>query len=165
MLHMHHCDFVKAQNPPKGSKDALGEMASDCILMRTRLVSRVITNLYDEALRPFGLNSPQFALLLVISVREPASRSEIGRFHHQERSTLTRNLKIMLTEGWIEEVPGNSGGRARPIRLSKAGRRLLQSVITAWRGAQAEAQKLLGADGAGTIMDIASQIMKPQPTV
>jgi len=158
MLYMHHVGNVKKQ-----TANDLVEMASDCILMRTRLISRVITNLYDEALRPFGLNSPQFALLLVISVKEPASRSEIGRFHHQERSTLTRNLKIMLDEGWIEEVPDGAGGRARPIRLSKEGRRLLQSVITAWRGAQAEAQNLLGADGAGTIMEIASQIMKPQP--
>src|SRR5258708_35893733 len=138
MLHMHHGDFVKAKNPPKGSKDALVEMPSDCILMRTRLVSRVITNLYDEALRPFGLNSPQFALLLVLSVREPASPSEIGRFHHQERSTLTRNLKIMLTEGWIEEAPGNSAGRDRPISLSKADRRLSKSVITSSRGTETE---------------------------
>src|SRR5258708_19801688 len=115
MLHMHHGDFVKAQNPPKGSKDALVEMASDCILMRTRLVSRVITNLYDEALRPFGLNSPQFALLLVISVREPASRSQIGRFPHQGRCTLPRNLKIMLTQPSFKKVPVNSHTPPLPL--------------------------------------------------
>jgi hypothetical protein len=41
----------------------IGAMARDCLLMRTRLVSRVVTSIYDEALRPFGIVSPQFALL------------------------------------------------------------------------------------------------------
>src|SRR5260370_23629514 len=106
-------------------ENEIGAMARECLLMRTRLVSRVVTSIYDEELRPFGIVSPQFALLLVIAKIGPASRAEIGRFHRQDRSTLTRNLKIMLSEGWIEEVQDAEGGRARPIALTKEGGRLL----------------------------------------
>src|SRR5271167_4983811 len=97
-------------------------MAGTCVLMRVRLISRVLTGLYDEELRPFGIGSAQFALLGVIFIIEPATRAEIGRFYHQDRSTLTRNLKIILSEDWAEEVEDEGGGRGRPIVLTKAGK-------------------------------------------
>ena len=60
------------------AREVIPEMASNCLLMRTRLISRVVTSIYDQELRPFGINSPQFALLLVMSTMGPASRAEIG---------------------------------------------------------------------------------------
>jgi DNA-binding MarR family transcriptional regulator len=132
--------------------------------MRARLISRVITAIYDEQLRPFGIVSPQFALLVVISEIEPATRAEIGRYHHQDRSTLTRNLKIILSEGWVEEIQDEGGGRGRPIVLTKAGNDVLRKGAPAWRVAQARAKALLGENGAIAIMDIGNDIMNSQLT-
>jgi DNA-binding MarR family transcriptional regulator len=123
------------EDHPTG-ENAIGAMARDCLLMRTRPVSRVVTSIYDEALRPFGIVSPQFALLQVIAKIGPASRAEIGRFHRQDRSTLTRKLRPMLSAGWIEEIQDGKHGRARPIAVTKAGGRLLQEAAPAWRSAQ-----------------------------
>lgn len=134
-------------------------MAETCVLMRTRMVARVVTKLYDEALRPFGLNSPQFALLVVIHAIGPASRAEIGRFHQQDRSTLTRNLQVMLSEGWIEEVATNAGGRARPMKLSAAGVSLLHQVEEPWRQAQLQVGELLGDRGVEAIAKIATGLV------
>jgi DNA-binding MarR family transcriptional regulator len=132
------------------------------MLMRTRLISRVLTTIYDEELRPFGIVSPQFALLAIISEMEPATRAEIGRYHHQDRSTLTRNLKIILSEGWVEEVQGEKGGRRKPIVLTPAGKDLLVKGAPAWRVAQAQAKALLGKDGVAAVMNMASRIMSPK---
>jgi DNA-binding MarR family transcriptional regulator len=90
---------------------------------------------------------------------EPATRAEIGRYHHQDRSTLSRNLKIILAQGWAEEFQDEGGGRGRPIILTKAGRNLLCKGAPAWRLAQARAKALLGEDGAMAITDIANGIM------
>ena len=109
-------------------KVVIDEMARGCLLMRTRLISRVMTSLYEDALRPFGIGAPQFVLLVVISQLEPASRAEIGRFHHQDRSTLTRNLKLVFDEGWAEENRDKVKGRSRPVVLTKKGRDLLLAV-------------------------------------
>ncbi|UFX48867.1 hypothetical protein HAP47_0006015 [Bradyrhizobium sp. 41S5] len=35
------------------------------------------------------------------------TRAEIARLQHLDRSTLTRNLKLILCEGWIEEIRDN----------------------------------------------------------
>jgi DNA-binding MarR family transcriptional regulator len=143
-------------------KDVIAEMASTCVLMRMRLISRVLTGFYDEELRPFGIGSPQFALLGAISMIEPATRAEIGRFHHQDRSTLTRNLKIILSEGWTEEIQGEASGRGRPIVLTKKGKDLLRSAEPVWRVAQARAKALLGKDGMSVITKIGSRIMESE---
>ena len=134
-------------------------MANDCLLMRTRLVSRVVTSIYDEALRPFGIVSPQFALLLVIANSGPASRAEIGRFHRQDRSTLTRNVKPMLSAGWIEEVQDGERSRARRIAVTKAARRLLQEAAPAWRSTQRLTKAKFG-DAIDVVADIANGLMK-----
>ena len=145
-------------------ENVISEMAQTCVLMRTRLISRVITAIHDEELRPFGIKSSQFVLLVVISEMEPATRAEIGRYHHQDRSTLTRNLKVILSEGWAEEIQNEARGRARPIVLTKAGTDLLRKAAPAWRVAQGQAKALLGKNGVIAITEIANGIMNPQRT-
>jgi DNA-binding MarR family transcriptional regulator len=139
--------------------EVIAEMNSGCVLMRARLISRVLTAMYDEELRPFGIGSPQFALLVIIFGIQPATRAAIGRYHHQDRSTLTRNLKLLLSEGWAEEVEDEGGGRGRPIILTKAGRNLLVRAAPAWRIAQARGRALLTENGTTAITEIADGIM------
>ena len=35
-------------------KDVIAEIGSTCVLMRSRLVARLITGIYDEVPQPFG---------------------------------------------------------------------------------------------------------------
>jgi DNA-binding MarR family transcriptional regulator len=148
--------------------NVIAEMASTCLLMRTRLISRVITGIHDEKLRPLAIGSAQFALLVVMYQLEPATRATIGRFQHQDRSTLTRNLKVILAEGWAEEIQYQADartrpdGRSRPIVLTKAGKDLLCKAEPAWQAAQAQAKALLSKDGVTAVMDIASRVMDPK---
>lgn len=154
---------MNAPPPPGSSHDFVAEMASECVMMRSRLISRVVTGIYDQELRAFGINSPQFALLVVMLKMGPSSRAEIGRYHHQDRSTLTRNLKIMLAEGWIEEVPSAAGGRARPMIVTQAGRELLAEIAPSWRAAQRKAQALLCDEGVEAITKLANDLLKSAP--
>ena len=136
--------------------DLTTEISRNCLLTRTRRISRVITGLYDQALRAFGVNSPQFSLLVVIARLGPASRAEIGRENHQDRSTLTRNLRLLLSEGWVREVPNETDGRSRSIVLTKAGKELLHNAAPAWRAAQRQAKVLLGEAGVTAVRSIAT---------
>jgi DNA-binding MarR family transcriptional regulator len=139
-------------------EEVIDEITRDCLLTRTRRISRVVTNIYDQQLRPFGLNSPQFSLLVVIFRLGSASRAEIGRVNHQDRSTLTRNLQLMLSEGWVEEIEHTAGGRSRPIALTAIGKELLRNAAPAWRAAQAQAKTILGGDNAIAVMSIADDL-------
>ena len=76
---------------------------------------------------------------------------------------LTRNVKRMLSAGWIEEVQVGERGRARRIAVTKVGRRLLQEAAPAWRSAQRRTKAKLG-DGMDVVADTANGLMKEHAT-
>jgi len=159
MLHVHHMAAMTTSPEPETDDAGLvGEVTRHCLLTRTRRISRVITSLYDEAMRPHGVNSPQFSLLVLIAKLGGASRAEIGRANFQERSTLTRNLALLLAEGWVEELASAGRGRSRPIAVTPAGRALLAQAMPAWRSAQAKARQLLGEQGAASLAGLADSL-------
>jgi DNA-binding MarR family transcriptional regulator len=144
-----------------GDGNMIAEIGTSCLLMRTRLVSRVITDIYDEQLRSLEISSAQFALLVAIYQLQPATRADIGRHQHLDRSTLTRHLKLILSEGWAEEVREGADGRSRPVVLTTAGMDVLQKAEPAWRAAQVQVKDLLGKDALIAVIDLASRIMDP----
>jgi len=136
--------------------DVIADIGSACLLMRARLISRVVERIYDEELRAFGFGSAQFALLVAIHQMAPATRADIGRFMHLDRSTLTRHLKVLLSEGWAEEINEGADGRSRPVALTTDGLVLLQKAVPAWQAAQKKADTLLGND---SVMGITNRII------
>ena len=147
---------MSTQRHSKSETSSLvSEVTRHCLMTRTRRISRVITSLYDQELRPYGLSSSQFSLLVLIARMDGASRAEIGRANHQERSTSTRNLQLVLDQGWAQEIVPEKG-RSRPLLISKAGQDLLARAIPAWRAAQVKAKQLLGVDGASAIIQLSA---------
>ncbi len=140
------------------------EMACNCLMGRARLLARVLTGLYEEQLRPFGLKASQLNLLIVVAQAGPLRRSEIGRVIHLDTSTLTRNLAVMLGNGWIEEVQDHADGRGLPLQITKSGEALLAQVAPVWRKAQAKAQDLLGPDGTSALMDVSNSLLGAPPS-
>jgi DNA-binding MarR family transcriptional regulator len=127
----------------EGVKRDAAEVVRDCIATRLRMANRVITKVYDDALRPFGLTVSQMALLVVAEDRGLIRQSEVGAELQLDDSTLSRNLERMRANGWLEEVSGDDA-RVHSYRLTEAGRALLDKAVPAWRGAQGEARRLLG---------------------
>ena len=122
------------------------EVIRDCIATRLRMANRVITKVYDGALRPFGLKVTQMSMLVVAEDRGLIRQSEVGAALQLDNSTLSRNLELMRENGWLEEVSANDA-RIHSYRLTEAGRALLNKTIPAWRNAQGAAKRLLGDAG------------------
>lgn len=117
-----------------------------CVAVRLRLLNRVVTSYYDEALRPLGLKVSQLNVLIVtarLGLARPARICEILRL---DASTLSRNVKPLQSQGWLEVVPDDDP-RAHPLRLTARGKRLLERALPAWETAQRRATDLLGAEG------------------
>jgi DNA-binding MarR family transcriptional regulator len=130
------------------------EVVRDCIATRLRMADRVITKVYDDALRPLGLKVTQMTMLVVAEDRGLIRQSEVGARLRLDDSTLSRNLERMRANGWLEEVEGDDA-RVHSYRLTEAGRALLDRAIPAWRGAQAEARRLLGDAGVQALQSFA----------
>ena len=122
------------------------QMAEECLAVRVRLLSRRLSRIYDGALRPLGLTVAQLNVLCVIEVIDCAPAGRVADLLAMEISTLSRNARIMESEGWIT-IERAERGNGRILRLTSAGRQKLRKARPAWDRAQTEARELLGEEG------------------
>lgn len=123
--------------------NSVDTIAGECIAVRMRMLNRIVTNLYDEALRPLGLKVSQMNILVAVAKMGTARPAEVCERLHLDVSTLSRNVERMKARGWLEVVP-DQDGRAQPFRLTGQGRKLLEKAVPAWKKAQRQATSLLG---------------------
>jgi DNA-binding MarR family transcriptional regulator len=121
-------------------------MARECIAMRARELSRVVTRIYDKALRPVGVKASQLSVLVAAGKMGVARPAAVCRVLRMDASTLSRNVDRMLAKGWLEVIE-DSDARRQPFRLTTSGRRLVEKAVPAWRRAQDQATGLLGDQG------------------
>jgi DNA-binding MarR family transcriptional regulator len=121
-------------------------VAEECIAMRVRLLNRVVTKLYDDCLRPWGLRTAQMNILVAVSLMKSASPSEIEHRLCLEKSTVSRNVARMRRRGWLEVVPGKDG-RSHHLQVTAQGVKLLNKATGAWQQAQEQAGSMLGREG------------------
>jgi DNA-binding MarR family transcriptional regulator len=138
------------------SKPDAAEVLRDCLATRLRMADRVITKIYDDALRPLGLKVTQMSMLVVAAERGLIRQSEVGAELRLDDSTLSRNLERMRANGWLEEVSAGDA-RVHSYRLTAAGTVLLDRAIPAWRIAQRQARRLLGKDGVQALQHFARE--------
>ncbi len=127
--------------------------------MRSRLIGRTVTGIYDDALRPVGVTVGQLNILAVVVRRGPVSPGEVARTLNIERSTMSRNVERMKRNGWLAVRPGESAS-SQELRVTKAGRRIIEEAAPLWREAQGRARDILGAPGADAIHQVADVIRK-----
>src|SRR5277367_494488 len=100
-------------------------ISKTCIAVRLRLLNRVVTNFYDEALRPLGLKVSQLNILIVTARLGLARPAQVCDILQLDTSTLSRNVERMRAHGWLEVVP-EADARAQPFRLTPNGKRLIE---------------------------------------
>lgn len=128
-------------------QDIAQETAAACLATRVRQLSRIVTRIYDDAMRPLGITASQYTLLAQLAARDGITAVEIGHVLDIEKSTLSRNLKRLLALGHIVMDPP-AGRRGRGLHLAAAGRDVLKKAYPIWRAAQERTSAALGADTA-----------------
>src|SRR5947207_8363777 len=121
----------------------IDKVASECVAVRLRMLNRVVTNIYDDALRSLDLKVCQMNILVAAAKMGTARPLKVCEYLHLDVSTLSRNVERMKARGWLEVVP-DEDGRSQPFRLTLQGWKLLESAVPVWREAQQRAKKVLG---------------------
>lgn len=142
------------------AKAAIDRIERECIALRVRMLNRMVTNVYDEALRPLRLKTSQLNVLVAVAKLGVAQPTRLCEILQLDVSTLSRNLDRMRTKGWIEVVPGEDN-RAQPVRLAAPGWKLLDKAVPAWEEAQQQVSSLLGQEGV-TLLTRTSRKMATQ---
>jgi hypothetical protein len=79
---------------------------ANCTCLGLRKAARAVTQMYDQTLKPAGLRSTQFSLLVAAERAGPRGIGELAELLVMDRTTLTRNLKPLLVRGLLERAEG-----------------------------------------------------------
>jgi DNA-binding MarR family transcriptional regulator len=111
------------------------ERLSPCVCNTLRIVTRAVTQLYDETLRPSGLRVTQFSTLAAIARVGEANVTQLTDTLAIDQTTLTRSLTLLERDQMVERVP-HPDGRIKAMRLTARGRRVLAAARPLWARAQ-----------------------------
>lgn len=143
------------------ANSSIDTISRTCIAVRLRLLNRVVTNLYDDALRPLGLKVSQLNILVVTARLGTARPARVCDILQLDTSTLSRNVERMRLHGWLEVVP-EEDARVQPFRLTASGRQLIEKAVPAWEAAQRQAAELLGDEGVALLDRAAKKLREPK---
>ena len=125
------------------SADLARAVSRECACANLRRATRVVTRLYDDALKPTGLKATQFGLLSNLMALGSSTLTQLAEAMALDHTTLTRNLDVLEARGLVVTEEGEDR-RERQLRLTDKGMASLSEAYPLWQAAQARAMQIGG---------------------
>ncbi|PZW48624.1 MarR family transcriptional regulator [Humitalea rosea] len=113
------------------------KVRDSCLCLHAQRAARAMARRFDIALKPTGITSGQFSLLMSLNRPAPASLGSVASLLAIDRTTLTANLKPLQRRGLLESVVDPGDARVRLLRLTSAGRAMLVAALPIWEATHA----------------------------
>jgi len=123
------------------------EIVETCLCTRLRQAARAITQLYDERLSECGVRAAQLGVLAALAESPGVSHSQLAERLTTERSTLSRNLELLVRDGLVR-ADETDDKRRSALTLTPRGRKRLERALPEWRKLQASLTRAISADEA-----------------
>ncbi len=118
---------------------------TNCLCTNVRRAALGVTAAYDQALARVGLKVTQFSLLRTVARIEAPTISTLAEATGHDRSTLGRNLRVLMKMGLVSLGPGEDE-RTRLVTLTAEGRARIEAALPHWQEAQGTMEARLGRD-------------------
>jgi DNA-binding MarR family transcriptional regulator len=115
-------------------RSQINAMGDVCFALQARKTANLLARVYNAALEPLGLEISQFSTLCAVALEQSDSITDLAGALGVERSTLTRNLKLLERDDLI--VLSEREGRRSRYRLTSKGRRMLAKALPLWGDVQ-----------------------------
>ncbi len=110
-------------------------MSVTCVAFNLRRANRLVTQAFDDALRPSGLKITQFSLLTAAYLQKNQNLNKLARIMGMDRTTLSRNLKLMEKKGLVNLEKGQDKREVR-VCVTKLGLDQFRRAAPLWHQAQ-----------------------------
>jgi DNA-binding MarR family transcriptional regulator len=117
------------------------------------MAARLVTQRYDDALRPAGLRIMQFTLLARLHAVDRVTMTALAEQASLDRTTLTRNLKPLIERGYVRVIAGKDQ-RERLVTVTERGREALREALPLWERAQTSMTDGLGQEATSALLSL-----------
>ncbi|HEX4209991.1 MAG TPA: MarR family transcriptional regulator [Candidatus Binataceae bacterium] len=130
--------------------DETKHIGRECIGFRVRMLNRLVTSFYDDALSKAGVKTSQFNVLVAVSNRGAIKPSELAKILAMDESTMSRNVERMCAKGWLR-LEADEDRRSHRVTITERGTAIIRKGYPAWQKAQEEVSRLLGAENVAAL--------------
>ncbi|POR52578.1 MarR family winged helix-turn-helix transcriptional regulator [Bosea psychrotolerans] len=118
-----------------------------CLCLHAQRAARALARRFDLALKPVGISSGQFSLLMSLNRPKPPSLGSVAGLLAMDRTTLTANLKPLERRELVETSHDEADRRIRLLSLTPAGRAVLAEAVPIWKQLHAAIEAELSDSG------------------
>jgi len=119
------------------------DVRDTCLCLHLQRAARAVARHFDELMRPAGLTSGQFSLLMSLNRPEPPTIRAVAELLAMDRTTLTANLKPLERRGLVRIKVDRDDRRSRRLVLTAKGRAALIVALPAWQEGHAAIEPAL----------------------
>jgi DNA-binding MarR family transcriptional regulator len=102
---------------------------------------------FDDALRPIGITSGQYSLLMSLNRPEPPTMKSVADLLAMDRTTLTAALKPLVRRKLVRIAVDKEDRRSRRLILTDDGEALLSAAVPIWKREHAAVERALPRGG------------------
>jgi len=114
-----------------------------CIGNRLRCLSRIVDKDFRSSLKDFDITESQLSILFALTKLGKVEQGKIGETLVLERSTVSRNVKILERRRIITK----SSDYRPEIELTKEGHELVQTIMPIWESLMDSLMDKIGNEG------------------
>jgi DNA-binding MarR family transcriptional regulator len=127
-------------------RELCNEVRTVCAANRLRAAARGMTQRYDAALAPCGLRVTQIPILVALRLRGPVPITPLAENVGLDRTTLTRNLKVLEQRGLVRTFVHDGDARMRIVSITPQGSRALSAALARWEQVQETVEEQFGRE-------------------
>lgn len=117
-----------------------------CTCARVRKAARRVSQIYDQALEPYGLTISQYGILIGLRQNDGISIGQLAERMVMDPTSLTRSLKPLQRRGLVHLATDPNDRRTRRLSLTPEGLAAMRAARPGWVKAQTHVEAALGAD-------------------
>ncbi|MCB2226085.1 MAG: MarR family winged helix-turn-helix transcriptional regulator [Desulfarculaceae bacterium] len=121
------------------------DLARSCAAFNLRRASRLVTQAFDQALKPVGLKITQFSLLVSFVLSPDSNLAQLAQGLGMDRTTLSRNLRVLEKKGLVKTHSGEDR-REQRVEITNKGKGAVLQAVPLWHQAQERVVGTLGKD-------------------
>ena len=129
---------------------------SPCYNTNARRIAGILTDYYNAALAPCGLNTAQFCLLRNLERLGSGNLTVWAEKTGIERTTMVRDAKVLEAKELIKRLDG----RGKIYALSENGKNTLLQAVPLWETAQERVRDILGQEDAAALLRIGQKLLQ-----
>jgi DNA-binding MarR family transcriptional regulator len=126
--------------------DLCTQVRAMCACNQLRRATRGVTQLYEGALAASGLKVTQLPILVGLGHVGDLSVSTLADALALDRTTLTRNLKVLEGRGLVRTSESEDDARVRMVSLTLQGADVLSDALLRWEQMQRLVEERFGRE-------------------